>query len=232
MASTTGFIYRADHGGGLGGHLEERSGLGVNAFVVILAADHPARGEQLGQFAVDDGCQCLGKEFHQEQVIGLGSQFGGAGKHVISGQDGGGGRPVCIQGGHAPAEQGPVDQVVVDQGGGVEHLDCRRQGEQFIVGRAEHLAGQQADRRADALPAGGEQMLQRGAQVRMGIIGLGMQERFDFLETHLDGCKKWGCIQAVSFQAKSLPAFSLVTAATSSRLHEWSKAILSAIRRT
>ena len=75
-------------------------------------------------------------------------------------------------------------------------------------------------------------MHQRGAQIRMRIIGLRMQERFDFLETHLNGRKKGGCIQTVSFQAKSLLAFSLVTAATSSTVREWSKAILSAIRRT
>ena len=114
----------------------------------------------------------------------------------------------------------------------MEHLDGGRQGEKLIVGRVEHLTGQQADRRADALAARGEQMLQRGAQIGMRIIGLRMQERFDFLETHLDGRKKGGCIQAVSFQAKSLAAFSLVTAATSSTVREWSKAILSAIRRT
>ena len=53
----------------------------------------------------------------------------------------------------------------------------------------------------------------------MRIIGLCIQERFDFLETHLDGCKERGYIQAVSFQTKSLLAFSLVTAATSSMVH-------------
>jgi hypothetical protein len=88
------------------------------------------------------------------------------------------------------------------------------------MGRREHLAGQQANRRADTLPTRGEQMLQRGTQVRMGIIGLGMQKCFDFLEAHLYGYKKRGNVQVVSFQAKSLPAFSLVTLATSSKLHE------------
>ena len=62
-------------------------------------------------------------------------------------------------------------------------------------------------------------MLYGGTQVGMRIISLRMQERFDFLETHLDGCKEWGYIQAVSFQAKSLWAVSLVSVATSSRLH-------------
>ena len=100
------------------------------------------------------------------------------------------------------------------------------------MGRPKHLTGQQADRRADALPSGREQMLQRGSQFRMGILGLGMQERFDFLQVDLNGCKNRGCVQAVSFQPKSLRAFPLVTAATRSKLHEWSKAILSAIRRT
>ena len=95
-----------------------------------------------------------------------------------------------------------------------------------------HLSGQQADRRTDAFPARGKQMLHRCAQVCLCIIGLGMQERFNFLEADLYGCKKRGCVQAVSFQRKSLRAFSLVTAAIRSKLHEWSKAILSAIRRT
>ena len=42
----------------------------------------------------------------------------------------------------------------MNQGGGMQHLDCRRQGEEFIVRGFEHLAGQQANRRADALAAG------------------------------------------------------------------------------
>ena len=75
-------------------------------------------------------------------------------------------------------------------------------------------------------------MHQRGAQVRMRIIGLRIQKRFDFPETHLDGCKKGGSIQAVSIQLKSFLAFLLVIEATSSMVREWSKAILSAIRRT
>jgi len=75
-------------------------------------------------------------------------------------------------------------------------------------------------------------MDQRGAQIRMRIIGLRMQKRFDFTEIHLDGCKKRRSIQSVSFQLKSLLAFSLVEEATSRKVREWSKAILSAIRRT
>ncbi len=120
----------------------------------------------------------------------------------------------------------------MDEGGGVEHLNRGCQGKQFIMRPPQHLTGQQADRRTDAFPARGKQMLQGGAQVWLGIIGLGMQERFDFLEANLHGCKKRGCVQAVSFQRKSLRAFSLVTAAIRSKLQAWSKAILSAIRRT
>ena len=63
-------------------------------------------------------------------------------------------------------------------------------------------------------------MLQGSSQVRMRIIGLGMQECFDLLEAGLDGRKKRSCVQPVSFQAKSRRAFSLVTAATCRVSHE------------
>ena len=74
-------------------------------------------------------------------------------------------------------------------------------------------------------------MLDRRPQIRMSIIGLCVQERFNFLEACLNGRKKRGCIQAVSFRAKHLPVFSLEIVATFSRLHTGIKSILSAIRR-
>ena len=74
-------------------------------------------------------------------------------------------------------------------------------------------------------------MLDRHAQIRMSVIGLCVQERFNFLEARLNGRKKRGCIQDVSFQAKHLPVISLGIVATFSRLHTGIKSILSAIRR-
>ena len=75
-------------------------------------------------------------------------------------------------------------------------------------------------------------MLQRGAQIRLGMFGLSMQAGLDFLQICLDGRKKGDGIQADYFQLKSRKAFSLVAAATASVVQEWSNPILSAIRRT
>lgn len=96
----------------------------------------------------------------------------------------------------------------------MKHFHRRCQRNEIIMGRAEHLTGQQADCGADAFPTGGKQILQGSTQVRLGTIGLGMQEVFDFLEVRLDGYEKGGCVQSDSFQAKSRRAFSLVTVAT------------------
>jgi len=74
-----------------------------------------------------------------------------------------------VQGG-MPRRSKARRSVIVNQ---VRYVASRRlrQGEELIVRRVEHLSGQQANRRADALAARGEQMHQRGTQVRMRIIG-------------------------------------------------------------
>ena len=74
-------------------------------------------------------------------------------------------------------------------------------------------------------------MLQGGVHVGMRAVSLSTQEGFDLLESILDGGEKRDIVQVAS-QSKSRRAFWLVAAATFSMLQEWSKAILSAIRRT
>jgi hypothetical protein len=63
------------------------------------------------------------------------------------------------------------------------------------MGAAEHLAGQQTERRADAFPAGGKQMIDGCLQVRVGILRLALKKGLDFIETGMDGGKKGACIQ-------------------------------------
>ena len=50
-----------------------------------------------------------------------------------------------------------------------------------------HLAGQQADCRPNTFSSRRKQMLDRDAQIRMSVIGLCVQERFNFLEPRLYG---------------------------------------------
>jgi hypothetical protein len=136
----------------------KRCRLGVDALVIILSNISTRRAEQLIDLSVDNRHQRPGEQIHHGQGSGLGCQVGGAGEHVIAGQDRGPGRPLCIQGRDPAAEKRTVDQVVVHQRGRVEHLNRRRQCHRPVVIGAQHSRSQECDRRADALASRGEKM--------------------------------------------------------------------------
>jgi hypothetical protein len=63
-------------------------------------------------------------------------------------------------------------------------------------------------------------MVQGGAQIGMGAVRLGVQQRFDFQEARLHGGEKGDCVQTVFIHEKSREAFALVRLAISSELRE------------
>ena len=89
-------------------------------------------------------------------MIGLGGQLGGPGEQEITGQDGRGGRPARIQGWHAAPEQRAVDQVIVDQGGGVQQFHGCAEGDQFFLGRSQHVSDQQTQGGPNPFPSGSQ----------------------------------------------------------------------------
>ena len=117
-------------------------------------------------------------------MIGFGGEFGGARKQEVTRQHSGGRRPARIQGGHASAEQSAIDQVIMDEGGGVQKFNCRTEGDEFIEGRIQHISDEQAKGGSDSFSACRKQMLQCGAQIGMAFIRLhphSFFNEFDFL---------------------------------------------------
>jgi hypothetical protein len=86
-------------------------------------------------------------------VVSVGSQLGSAGEDEITGEDRSRGRPTGIQGGITAAQQGSIDQIIVNQGGIVKQFNRGSKGDNFVVGCTQHLPGEQAKRRADTFAA-------------------------------------------------------------------------------
>ena len=89
------------------------------------------------------------------------SRASGEGLHVepVAGEDALGVAPGGVGGGAAAAGVGFVDDVVVDEGGGVEHLDDGAEADARVGGAAEGFGGEQQQQRADALAAAGHEVV-------------------------------------------------------------------------
>ncbi len=85
---------------------------------------------------------------------------GAEGLHVepVAGEDAFGVAPGGVGGGAAAAGVGLVDDVVVDEGGGVEHFDDGAEADAGVGGGAEGLGGEQQEQGADALAAAGDEV--------------------------------------------------------------------------
>jgi hypothetical protein len=109
----------------------------------------------LQDFAVADFAQRARERANHRDVIGFRHQPGSLGKHHVPtqyDQPHGKGR---IQGSHAPALQRVVDQVVVDQRRGVEHLDARGDRENALRVGVVNPPGMEGQRRRSRLPPPG-----------------------------------------------------------------------------
>ncbi len=86
---------------------------------------------------------------------------GGEGLHVepVAGEDALGVAPGGVGGGAAAAGVGLVDDVVVDEGGGVEHLDDGAETDAGVAGAAEGFGREEEQQGADALAAAGDEVL-------------------------------------------------------------------------
>ncbi len=85
---------------------------------------------------------------------------GREGLHVepITGEDAFGIAPGGVGGGTAAADVGFVDDVVVDEGGGVEHFDDGAEADATGGAAAEGLCGEQEEHGADAFAAAGHEV--------------------------------------------------------------------------
>ncbi len=113
----------------------------------------------LQQFAFD---HLLGERDEQVEDAEV-AFFEGAleGLHVepVAGEDALGVAPGGVRGGAAAAGAGLVDDVVVDEGGGVEHFDDGAEADAGVGVAAAGLGGEQEEQGADAFAAAGHEVV-------------------------------------------------------------------------
>ena len=76
----------------------------------------------------------------------------------------------------------PIDQIVVDEGGGVQHLNCRRQVQQRSRVSGEQTTSQQGKARADTLSASSDQLGKSSIERGAVSIHLRGKQRFDLFQ--------------------------------------------------
>lgn len=72
------------------------------------------------------------------------------------------------------------------QSGGMQEFDCSTERDEAILRRAKHVADQEPQRWSDALATGSQDLLQRGAQVRVPLVRLCMKAGFHELQLLLN----------------------------------------------
>ena len=143
----------------LHGDLEEAGGLAEDEVEVLFFVDEVAELLDLEELAFDHLLGERDEEVEDAEVALF--EGGGEGLHVepVAGEDALGVAPGGVGGGAAAAGVGLVDDVVVDEGGGVEHLDDGAEADAGVAGAAEGLGGEQEEQGADAFAAAGDEVL-------------------------------------------------------------------------
>ena len=157
-----GFGALAEGRAELHGDLEEAGGLAINEVEVLLLVDEVAELLDLEQLALD---HLLGER--DEEIEDVEVSFferGGEGLHVepVAGEDALGVAPGGVGGGAAATNVGLVDDVVVNEGGGVEHFNDGAEADAAGGGggrvAAEGLGREQEEHGADAFAAAGHEV--------------------------------------------------------------------------
>ena len=150
---------RCDGRAQLHGHLEEAGGLAEDEVEVFFFVDEVTELFDLEEFAFDHLLSERDEEVEDMEVALF--KGGGEGLHVepITGEDALGVAPGSVGGGAASASVGFVDDVVVDEGGGVEHFDYGAETDAAVTSAAESLGGEEKEQGADAFAATGDEVL-------------------------------------------------------------------------
>ncbi|OQA46413.1 MAG: hypothetical protein BWY52_00739 [Chloroflexi bacterium ADurb.Bin325] len=149
---------------------KEGGRLGEDARVVgVLRLVPLAAGEELAQLAVHDDAQRLRKELHHADMPGLRGEARGPRKQIIARQHGRALVPHCVERRHPAAHERVVDQVVVDQGGVVQHLDRGRHRDDLLGDLIRKQAVRaQRQRGPQPLAAARQQLQEHLGQRRIG----------------------------------------------------------------
>src|SRR5690606_15092 len=143
-------------GGAMGGGLEQHGGLAANDLHIdFFSGAGVANLRQLQHFAFGDHSGGLGDDAHDRHRAQGDHHFEGACIKEVAYQHARRVAPQGVGGGATTAHAGHVDHVVMQQGGGVQEFDDGGQQSQLIALEAERVAAEQYQQRAQALAAGG-----------------------------------------------------------------------------
>ena len=148
-----------DHRGDAAGGGEQRRGLGVDDVeVAILAELDLARGGELVDLAFRDHGGGVGKDLEHLQAAVLDHQLEAAAEQEVAHEHARGVAPDDVRGPFAAAQIAAVDDVVVEQGRGVDELD--RGGKAMVArpGIADQPGAAQRQHRTHPLAAAGDQV--------------------------------------------------------------------------
>jgi len=151
-----GFVFVGgvpEHGSDAGGRREQRGRFHVDDLHVLGLGDFQVPGPGiLGQFALDHPGGQVGQDPDDAIVPRPKGQADGFDEEVIPDQDRDVGAPLDVRRNRPPARSGVVDDVVVNEAGGVDHFDERREGGVFRTRVAGDFRGEKEKRRPQAFP--------------------------------------------------------------------------------
>ena len=154
-------VRRRDRRAELHRHLEETGRLAEDEVEVLFFVDQVAELLHLQQLALDHLLRERDEQFEDAEVALL--QRATEGLHVepVAGEHALRVAPGRVRRRTSAARVGLVDDVVVDQRRGVEHLDDRAEADAALARAAERLGREQQQQRANALAAAGDQVAAR-----------------------------------------------------------------------
>ena len=160
---------------------EQAGGFAIDQVEILVQRDWPTELLHLEQFALDHLLGEFGEHVEDAEIALLHGDAEGLHIEPVAGEDTHGVAPLGVGGGTAAAGLGVVDDIVVDERGGVDDLDDGSELHRAIASIAEEFGGEQQERGADALAAASAQILADFGDG--GDVGDGVAPELPF-----DGC--------------------------------------------
>src|SRR6185503_18998607 len=163
--------------------LEQLGGLAANHLQVARLVDVRVVGpHELQHLAPGDGVGGFGEHLHDAHVADADHHLEGARVEKVAHQHRGGVAECGVRGLASAPQVGSVDHVVVQERGGVDELDHRGELVAALAAVAERAAGEQVQRRPQALAARGDQVLRHLPDQRDVGVETGADQRVDALQ--------------------------------------------------
>ncbi len=137
---------------------KQAGGLAVDEVEVLVEGDEAAEFFHLQQLAFDHHLGEVDEGVEDAEIALLDGDLEGLHVEPVAGEDALGVAPLGVGGGAAAAGLGFVDDVVVDQGGGVDDFDHRAELDGAALAVAKQPGGEQEQDGTNALAAAGAQI--------------------------------------------------------------------------